>query len=95
MQNELHHSTTNPLTIHIRSKFVESAKRTDTYVQTVILQGTGVPNFNFTVPQNIPGLQDPAVLQQIIQHFLNELNSQLKPFLVAKKVASSGEWNSE
>jgi hypothetical protein len=64
-------------------------------VQTVILQGTGVPNFNFTVPQNIPGLQDPAVLQQIIQHFLNELNSQLKPFLVAKKVASSGEWNSE
>lgn len=95
MQSELHRSTANPVTIQIKAKFVETAKRTDTYVQTVILQGTGVPNFNFTVPQNISGLPDQAVLGQIVQHFLNELNSQLRPFLVAKKLASFGEWKSE
>ncbi len=94
MQGELHRSTANPVTVQIKGKFVESAKRTDTYIQTVVLQGTGVPNFNFTIPQ-IPGLQDQAVLQQIVQHFLGELNTQLRPFLVAKKLASFGEWKSE
>lgn len=93
LQGELHRSTANPVTVQLKCKFVESAERTDVYVQTAILQGTGVPDFNFTVPQ-IPGIPEP-LLQQVIQHFLGELNSQLRPFLVAKKLASFGEWKSE
>jgi hypothetical protein len=72
---------------------VESTKRTDIYVQTVILQGTGLPNFNFTIPQ-VAGVPQQA-LQQFIQHFLTELNNQLRPFLVAKKLATFGEWRTE
>jgi hypothetical protein len=94
MHSELHHSNQNPLTVEIKSKFVESAKRTDVFVQTMILQGTGVPNFNFTIPQ-IPGLQDPSILQQLVQHLMGELNTQLRPFLVAKKLSSFGEWRTE
>jgi hypothetical protein len=94
MQAELHHSHQNPATVEIKAKFVESAKRTDTFIQTMVLQGTGVPNFNFTIPQ-IPGLQDQSVLQQVVQHFLGELNAQLKPFLVAKRLSSFGEWRNE
>jgi len=94
MQGELHHSNQNPVTVEIRCKFVESVKRTDLFVQTLVLQGTGFPNFNFTIPQ-IAGLQDPSILQQLVQHFMGELNTQLRPFLVAKKLSSFGEWRTE
>ncbi len=93
MQAELHRSTANPVSIEMKCKFVESTTRTDVYVQTVVLQGTGLPNFNFTIPQ-VAGVPQEA-LQQVIQHFLTELNNQLRPFLVAKKLASFGEWRTE
>lgn len=94
MQAELHRSHQNPVTVEVKAKFVESAKRTDMFTQTMVLQGTTIPNFNFTIPQ-IPGLQDQSVLQQVVQHFLGELNAQLKPFLVAKRLSSFGEWKNE
>ncbi len=89
----LQEATTNPVTVSIKGKFVESAKRTDVYIQTTTLQGTGTPNFNFTIPQNLQVA--PQVLQEIVNHFLQELNSQLKPFQVAKKLSTFGEWKTE
>jgi len=94
MQAELHHCNQNPVTVELRTRFVESISRTDTYFYVTTLQGTGTPNFNFTLPQ-IPGLPDPAILQQLIQHFLGQLTAQLQPFLVAKKLSSFGEWRNE
>jgi hypothetical protein len=85
--------TANPVVVSIKGKYIESSARTDTYVQTITLQGTGTPNFNFTVPQNIQ--VDPAILQQLWNHFSQELNNQLKPLQVAKKISSFGEWRSE
>jgi hypothetical protein len=93
-QRELSQATTNPVTITIKGKFVESLKRTDVYTQTTTLQGTGVPNFNFTLP-NLQGQVPPQLVQPIINHFMQELSNQLKPFQVAKKVASFGEWKTE
>jgi hypothetical protein len=93
-QRELSQAATNPVTITIKGKFVESLKRTDVYTQTTTLQGTGVPNFNFTLP-NLQGQVPPQLVQPIINHFMQELNNQLKPFQVAKKVASFGEWKTE
>ncbi len=93
-QRELSQAATNPVTITIKSKFVESLKRTDVYTQTTTLQGTGAPNFNFTLP-NLQGQVPPQLVQPIINHFMQELNNQLKPFQVAKKVASFGEWKTE
>ena len=93
-QRELSQAATNPVSLTIKGKFVESTKRTDVYTQTTTLQGTGVPNFNFTLP-NLSGQVPPQLVQQIISHFMQELNNQLKPFQVAKKVASFGEWKTE
>jgi hypothetical protein len=95
-QHELSQAATNPVTLKIKGKFVESTKRTDVYTQTTILQGGGAPNFNFTLPTLPQNTQiPPQLVQQIINHFLQELNSQLTPFQVAKKVASFGEWKTE
>ena len=95
-QRELSKATTNPVTLKIKGKFVESTKRTDIYEQTTILQGAGVPNFNFSLPAMPQGTQlPPDLLQQIINHFLQELNSQLAPFQVVKKLATFGEWKTE
>jgi hypothetical protein len=92
-QSEFHKAATNPATLEMKTRFVESLKRTDFYSQTTMLQGTGTPNFNLTLP---PNLQiDQQVLQQLINHFLQELAAQIKPFQVAKKIASFGEWKTE
>jgi len=93
-QHELSQAATNPVILTMKGKFVESTKRTDIYTQTTILQGAGVPNFNFTLP-DLQGQVPPQLVQPIINHFMQELNNQLKPFQVAKKVASFGEWKTE
>lgn len=93
LQAEAHKSTANPLTVEIKGRFVESVERSDTYVQTMLIAKTGLPTFNFTIPQ-IQGVP-PQALQQVIQHFMGELNNQLQPFMVAKKLSSFGEWRSE
>lgn len=93
MQAELRRSAVDPVTIEIKGKFLENTNRTDTYVRTIILQGAGNPNFNFTIPQ-VPGVPQ-QVIQQVIQHFLGELNTQLRAFSVAKQLASFGEWRTE
>ena len=90
LQGELHGSGTNPFTLELKGKFVESLKRTDAYIETMVVSGTGLPNFNFTAPK-IEGVPQEA-LQQVIQHFTTELQKQLKPFLVAKTIATFGEW---
>jgi hypothetical protein len=93
IQREFYQATTNPVTIPLKCKYLESRGRTDAYTQTMVLQGAGVPNFNFNVP---PNLQVPQqMLTQIFAIFLQQLNSQLKPFQAAKKVASYGEWKTE
>jgi hypothetical protein len=92
-QREASLANQNPAQIEMKTKFVESTKRTDLYVQTVVLQGTGAPNLNFNLPQ-IQGIP-PQVVQQIFQSFLVQLNSQLQPFMSARKIASFGEWRTE
>jgi hypothetical protein len=94
MQRELHSATQNPTSVRLVGKYIESTSRTDKYVQTLTLQGAGLPNINFTIPVLNPPV-DPAVFQQLIQHLMTELNNQLRPFLVAKKIASFGEWQTE
>jgi len=95
-QRELSQASTNPITISMKGKFVESKSRTDVYMYNIILQGTGTPNFQFNIPALPAGVQIPqAVLQQIIANFLQQLNAQLAPFQVAKKIASFGEWRTE
>jgi hypothetical protein len=68
-------------------------RRTDFYSLTMTLQGTGTPNFNLTLPPNVQ--VDQQVLQQIVNHFVQELTTQIRPFQVAKKIASFGEWKTE
>jgi hypothetical protein len=95
-QRELSQASTNPTTVSMKGKFVESKNRTDVYVYNNILQGAGTPNFNFSLPTLPAGVTiPPAVLQQIIAYFLQQLNSQLAPFQIAKKIASFGEWRIE
>jgi hypothetical protein len=93
MQGELQGATTNPVTVQIKGKYVESTPRTDVYIQTTTLQGTGIPNINFTLPQNVQVSQQD--LQTIINHLSQQLSNQLKPFQVAKKLSSYGEWKTE
>jgi hypothetical protein len=93
MQAEANKATANPLTVEIKGRFVESIERTDCYVQTILIAKTGLPTFNFTLPQ-VTGIPQQAV-QQVIQHFMGELNNQLQPFMVAKKLSSFGEWRTE
>lgn len=93
LQNELQRSGQNPVRIEITGKFVETVDRASRYVETQSVSGTGAPNFNFTVPQ-VPGVPEDA-LTQVIEHFRQELQKQLQPLLVAKKVSSFGEWRTE
>lgn len=95
-QRELSQAATNPITVSMKGKFVESKSRTDVYTYNIILQGTGTPNFQFSLPALPAGIAiPPAVLQQIINNFLQQLNAQLAPFQVAKRIASFGEWSIE
>jgi ATP-dependent protease ClpP protease subunit len=88
-----HNASANPLNVELKGKYIESMARTDLYVQTISVARGGAPSFNFTVPQ-VQGVP-PQILQQVIQHFMGELNTQLQPFLVAKKLVSFGEWKTE
>lgn len=93
MQKELNAATSDPTIAELKGKFVESEKRTDVYIQRLTIQGAGVPNFNFALPQ-VPGL-DTSVVQQIFQNWIAQLSAQLKPLQAARKVSSFGEWRSE
>lgn len=88
-----HRAAANPFIVEVKGKFIESTARTDLYVQTMSIAKAGAPSFNFTVPQ-VQGVPQQA-LQQVIQHFMGELNNQLQPFLMAKKLSSFGEWKTE
>ena len=92
-QAEFHNAEENPLTLELKGKYVESRDRSDVYVETRVLSGTAMPNFQFTAPQ-IEGVSHEA-LQRVVQHFSTELQQQLRPFLVAKQLSSFGEWKSE
>lgn len=93
MQAEFHQAPASPLQVELKGKYVESSKRTDVYVETLVLAGTGLPNLAFTAP-HIEGVPEPA-LQQVVEHFRRELQEQLRPLLVAKKMSSFGGWKSE
>jgi hypothetical protein len=89
-QQEFQAATPNPLIKRVKGKYIESTKQTDVYVQTHTITGTGTPNFNFTVPQ-IQGTTADLV-QQIFNHFMAEMQNQLKPLQTGKVTSTSGEW---
>lgn len=92
-QAELYNAGKNLLTVELASKFVETVGRVDRFVEVQTISGTGIPNFTFTVPQ-VQGVPDEA-LGQVVQHFQLELQKQLQPMMVAKKISSFGEWRTE
>jgi hypothetical protein len=93
IQEEFHKSAKNPLSVEVKGKYVESPARTDFFVQTTMIAGTGTPNFQFTIPQ-LPGAT-PDVIQQLLNHFIGEMQTQLKPLSIAKKTSTFGEWRTE
>lgn len=93
VQKEAAASTANLCEVELKSKYIESTKQTDVYVQNCKIAGTGTPNFQFTMPQ-IQGVP-PNVIQQIVTHFMTELQQQLQPLQTAKITSTFGEWRSE